>query len=210
MDYSTGGLPVHHQLPELAQTHVHRVSDAIHSPHPLSPPSSPAFSLSQHRVFSNESVLRIRWPKYWRFSISPYNEYSGSISFRIRTIALTIWTLVCRAVSLLFNSACLPDNKHLSDDFSWLCSGLHNAKLNLVHKGESIFTPTFVFNCRMSELLVVKILECLILWKLCLFPLLTLSSCCFFASTGGFIFLETCPDGSVIHAEFIFISCRLA
>ena len=210
MDCSTGGLPVHHQLPELAQTHVHRVSDAIRSPHPLSPPSPPAFSLSQHRVFSNESVLRIRWPKYWRFSISPYDEYSGSVSFRIRTIALTIWTPVCRAVSLLFNSACLPDNKHLSDDFSWLCSGLHNAKLNLVHEGASIFTPTFVFNCRLSELLVVRILECLILWKLCLFPLLTLSSCCFFASTGGFIFLEARPDGNVIHAEFIFIPCRLA
>ena len=81
MDCSTPGLPV--QLPELAQTHVHRVSDDIQPSRPLSSPS-PAFNLSQHQVFFKESVLRIRWPKYWRFSfnISPSNEYSGLISFR--------------------------------------------------------------------------------------------------------------------------------
>ena len=49
MDCSTPGLPVHHQLPELAQTHVHRVSDAIQPSHPLSSPSPPAFNLSQHQ-----------------------------------------------------------------------------------------------------------------------------------------------------------------
>ena len=80
-DCGTPGFPVHHQLPELAQTHVHRVSDAIQPSHPLSSPSPPAFNLSQcsHGLFSNESVLRIRWPKYWSFSfsISPSNEYSG-------------------------------------------------------------------------------------------------------------------------------------
>ena len=76
--------PVHHQLPGLAQTPVHQVSDAIQPSHPLSSPSPPTFNLSQHQVFSNESVLRIRWPKYWNFScsISPYNIYSGLISFR--------------------------------------------------------------------------------------------------------------------------------
>ena len=84
-DCSTPGFPVHHQLPELAQTHVHWVGDAIQPPHPLSSPSPPAFSLPQHRVFSHESVLRIRWPKDWSFSfsISPYKEYSGLISFRM-------------------------------------------------------------------------------------------------------------------------------
>ena len=85
MDCSTPGLPVPHQLPELTQTHVHRISDAIQPSHPLSAPS-PAFNLSQHiRVFSSESVLRIRWPKYWSFSfsISPSNEYSELISFRM-------------------------------------------------------------------------------------------------------------------------------
>ena len=79
------GLPVHHQLPELTQTHVHRVSDAIQPSHPLLSPSPPAFNLSVIRDFSSESVLHIKWPKYWNFSfsISPSNEYSGLISFTI-------------------------------------------------------------------------------------------------------------------------------
>ena len=85
MDGSTPGLPVHHQLPDLAQTHVHRVSDAIQPSHPLSSPSPPAFNLSQHQGLFHESVLCTRWPEYWSFSfsISPSNEYSGLISFRI-------------------------------------------------------------------------------------------------------------------------------
>ena len=85
MDCSTPGFPVHNQLPELTQTHVHRVGDAIQPSHPLSSPSPPVFNLSQHRGLSNESVLHIRWPKFWSFSfsISPSNEYSGLISFRI-------------------------------------------------------------------------------------------------------------------------------
>ena len=82
---SMPGLPVHHQLTELTQIHVHRVGEVIQSSHPLSSPSPPAFNLSQLRVFSNESVLRIRWPKYWTFSfsISPSDEYSVLISFRM-------------------------------------------------------------------------------------------------------------------------------
>ena len=85
MDCSIPGFPVHHQLPKLAQTHVYQVGDAIQPSHPLSSSSPPAFRLSQHMVFSNESVLHIRWPKYWSFSysISPSNEYSGLISFRM-------------------------------------------------------------------------------------------------------------------------------
>ena len=80
-------LPWHHQLPEPTQTHVHWVSDAIQPSHPLSsfrlkivPSIFPSI-----RVFSNESVLYIRWPKYWSFSfsISPFNDYSGLISFRM-------------------------------------------------------------------------------------------------------------------------------
>ena len=84
MDWSTPGLPVHRQLPEFTQTHVHEVSDAIQPSHPL-PSPSPAFNLSQHQVFSNELVVCIRWPKYWsfRFSISLSNEYSGMISIRM-------------------------------------------------------------------------------------------------------------------------------
>ena len=85
MDCSTPGLPVHHQKPELAQTHVHRVSDAIQPSHPLSSPSPLGSIFPSIRVFSNESVLRIRWPKYcsFSFSISASNEYSGLIFFRI-------------------------------------------------------------------------------------------------------------------------------
>ena len=87
MDCSLLGFSVHYQLPELAQTHVHRVGDAIQPswmvvcrPLLLLPSIFPSI-----RVFSNESVFHIRWPKYWSssFSISPSNEYSGLISFRI-------------------------------------------------------------------------------------------------------------------------------
>ena len=84
MDYNTPDFPVHHQLLELAQTHVHQVSDAIQPSHPPSAPSPPDFNLFSIRVFSHESVLHIRWPKYWSFSfnISPSNKYSGLFSFR--------------------------------------------------------------------------------------------------------------------------------
>ena len=85
MNHSTPGLPVHHQLPELSQTHVHWIGDAIQPFHPLSSPSLPAFIFPSIRVFSDESALRIRWPNYWSFSfnINPSNEYSGLISFRM-------------------------------------------------------------------------------------------------------------------------------
>ena len=77
------GLPVHHQLPEPPQTHVHRVGKTIQPSGPLSSPSPPALNLSQHQGLFRESFLCIRWPKYWSFSISPSNEYSGLISFSI-------------------------------------------------------------------------------------------------------------------------------
>ena len=79
------GFPVLHYLLELAQTPVHWVGDAIQPSHPLSSASSPALHLSQHQGLASESALHIRWPKYWSFSfsISPSNEYSGLISFRM-------------------------------------------------------------------------------------------------------------------------------
>ena len=134
--------------PELAQTHVHPVGDAIHPSHPLSSPSPPALSLSQHQVFSSESALCIWWSEYWSFSfsISSSNEHPGLISFRmdwldllavqgtlksllqhhsskasilshsaffflygppltsiLDYIVFTIWTLVGKVMSLLFN-----------------------------------------------------------------------------------------------------------
>ena len=84
MNHSTPGLPVHHQLLEFTQTQVHRVSDAIQPSHPVVPFSSCPQSLPAS-VFSNESTLPMRWPKYWSFSfsISSSNEHSGLISFRM-------------------------------------------------------------------------------------------------------------------------------
>ena len=85
MNCSTPGLPVHHQLLEFTQTHVHRVSDAIQPSHPLSSPSLLLPIPPSIRVFYNESTLHMRWPKYWSFSfnISPSNEHPGLISFRM-------------------------------------------------------------------------------------------------------------------------------
>ena len=82
MNHSTPGLPVHHQLLEFTQTHVHRVSDAIQLSHPLSSPSSLPQIPPSIRVFSSESTLRMRWSKYWSFSFSiiPPKEIPGLIS----------------------------------------------------------------------------------------------------------------------------------
>ena len=88
MECSALGFPVLLCLPEFAQSHSAWVSDAIQPSHALSSPSPSIFpSIS---IFSNESDLRIRWPKYWRFSfsISPSNEYSRLISFRMDWLAL--------------------------------------------------------------------------------------------------------------------------
>ena len=85
MNRSTPGFPVHHQLPEFTQTHVHQISDAIQHlilcrPLLLLPPIPPSI-----RVFSNEATLGMRWPKYWSFSFSiiPSKEHPGLISFRM-------------------------------------------------------------------------------------------------------------------------------
>ena len=85
MNYSTPGLPVHHQLPEFTQTHVHWVGDAIQPLILCCPLLLPPSIFPSIRVFSNQSVLYIRWPKYWSFSfnIRPSNEYSALISIRI-------------------------------------------------------------------------------------------------------------------------------
>ena len=85
MDCTTPGFPVHHQLPELAQIHVHQVGDAIQPSLSLSSPSPPALNPSQDQSLSNELTLHMRWPKYWSFSFSiiPSKEIPGLISFRM-------------------------------------------------------------------------------------------------------------------------------
>ena len=90
MNRSTPGLPVHHQLPEFTQTHVHRVSDAIQPSHLLSSHSLPAPNPSQHQSLFQWSALRMRWPKYWSFSFSiiPSKEIPGLISFRMDRLDL--------------------------------------------------------------------------------------------------------------------------
>ena len=90
MDCNTPGFPVHHHLPEFAQTHAHWVGDAIQPSHPLSSPSPPTFNLSQYQGLFQWVSSSHQGPKYWSFSfsISPSNEYSGLISFRIHWLNL--------------------------------------------------------------------------------------------------------------------------
>ena len=123
---STPGLPVHHQLPEFTQTHVHRVGDAIQPSHPLLFPFPPAPNPPSIRVFFSESTLHIRWPKYWSFSFSiiPSKEIPGLISFRIDWLDLlavqgTLKNLQHRSskVSILQRSAFLtvqPSHPYLT------------------------------------------------------------------------------------------------
>ena len=125
MNRGMPGLPVHHHLPEFTQTHVHRVSDAIQLSHPLWSPSLPTLNLSSVRVFSNESVLHIRWPKYWSFSfsISPSNEYSRLISFRMDWLDLL-------AVQGTLESSPTPQFKSIN---SSALSFLHSPTLTSIH-----------------------------------------------------------------------------
>ena len=89
MDCSTPSFPIHHQLLELTQTHVHQVGDAIQPSYPLLFPSLLPSVFPNIRGFSNESAFPIRWPKYWSFSfsISPSNEYSGLISLQFKGLS---------------------------------------------------------------------------------------------------------------------------
>ena len=124
MDYSMPGFPVYHQLLEFAQTHVHRVSDAIQPSHPLSRPSLPSIFPSIG-VFSNGSAFHIRGPKCWSFSfsISPSNEYSGLISFRMDWLDLL-------AVQGTLKSLPTPQFKSIN---SSALSFLHSPTLTSIH-----------------------------------------------------------------------------
>ena len=127
MNHSTPGLPVHHQLPESTQTHVHRVGDAIQPSHPLS--SLPCRLLPSVfpsiRVFCNESALRIRWPQYWSFSfnISPSSEHPGLMSFRMEWLSLL-------AVQGTLETSLTPQFKSIN---SSALSFLHSPTLTSIH-----------------------------------------------------------------------------
>ena len=113
MNHSTPGLPVHHKLPEFTQTHLHWVSDVIQPSHPLSSPSPPAPNPSQHQgLFSNESTLRMRWPKYqsFSFSISPSNEHQDW-----SPLGWTGWiSLQSKGLSRVFSSTTVQKHQFFS------------------------------------------------------------------------------------------------
>ena len=85
MDCSTPGLPVHHQLPESTQTHVHWISDAIQPSHPLSSPSPPTFNLSQHQGLFKwvSSSCQVATVLEFQLQHQSFHEHSGLISFRM-------------------------------------------------------------------------------------------------------------------------------
>ena len=101
MDCSARGFSVHHQLSELAQTQVHQVSNAIQPSHPLSSHSPPAFNLSQHQGLFQGVSSSHQVPTYWSFSfsISPSNEHSGLICFRIDWFHLILVQCTLRVLS---------------------------------------------------------------------------------------------------------------
>ena len=125
MDWSPPGFPVLHHLPELAQTDIHWVIDA-NQPFSFSViPFSSCFQSPSIRVFSNESALCIRWPKYWSFSfnISPSNEYSGLIPFKMDWLDLL-------AVQRTLKSSPTPQFKGIN---SSVLSFLYSPTLTSIH-----------------------------------------------------------------------------
>ena len=125
MNRSMPGLPVHHQLPESTQTHVHRVSDAIQQYFPLLSPSPPALNLSQHQGLFKWVSSSHQVTKYWRFSfsISPSSEHPGLISFRMDWLDLL-------AVQGTLKTSPTPQFKSIN--FSVL-SFLHSPTLTSIH-----------------------------------------------------------------------------
>ena len=116
MDFSKPGFPVHHQRPELTQTHICQISDAIQPSRPLSSPLLPPSIFPSIRVFSSESALCITWPKYWSFSfsISPSNEYSGLIFFRIDWMI----SLLSKGLSRVFSNTTAQKHQFFSTQLS--------------------------------------------------------------------------------------------
>ena len=137
MDCSTPGFPVLHHLLEFAQTHVHGVGDAIQPSHPLSSPSSPAFSLSQYQVLFQWVCSSHQVPKYWSFSISPSNEYS-----RLFPLGLTGLILQSKGLSRVFSSTWSP--AQFESINSWVLSLLYDPTLTSIADYGKAIALTFV------------------------------------------------------------------
>ena len=115
LDHSTPGFPVHHQLLELTQTHVQEsmmASNQLILCHPLLLPPSVFPSI---RVFSNESVLCIKWPKFWSFSfsISPSNEYLGLISLQSKGLSRVFSNTTVQKHQFFGTQLSLWSNSHI-------------------------------------------------------------------------------------------------
>ena len=148
MDCSTLGFPVHHQLQELAQTHVHRICDAIQPSHPLSSPSPPAFNLSQHQglfKWLSSSHQVAKGLESFSFSISPSNEYSGLISFKTDWVDL-----------LAFQGTLKSLLQHHNSKASVLrCSAFFIVQLSYPYMitGKTIALTRWTFVCKVMSLL---------------------------------------------------------
>ena len=126
MDCSTPGFPVHHQLLSLLKLISIVLVMSSNRLIPCCPLLLPPSIFPSIRVFSNESVLHIRWPKYWSFSISPSNEYSGLISFRIDWFDL----LVVQGLSRVYSNTTVQKHQFFSTQLSlWSNSHIHTRLL---------------------------------------------------------------------------------
>ena len=141
--------PCHHQILEITQTHVHRVSDAIQPSHPLSSPSPPSPTPPSIRVFPNESALRIRWPKYWSFSFSiiPSKEIPGLI-FRMDCLDLlaiqgTLKSLLTTVQKHQFFGAQLSSqsNSHIHTYLPFIQQSILSISISI-----SIYLYIYIFN----------------------------------------------------------------
>ena len=112
--------PCSSPTPGVYQTHVHQVGDAIQPSHSLSSPSPPAPNPTQHQSFSNESALRMRWPKYWSFSlsISPSKENPGLVSFRMDWFDL----LESKGLSRVFSNTTVQKHQFFGTQLSSQCN----------------------------------------------------------------------------------------
>ena len=145
MDYSMTGFPVLYHLLELALTHVHWVGDTIQPSHPLCCPLLLPSIFPSIRVFSNESVLHIRWTKYWSFSLSPCNEYSGLISLMI----LWFHLLASKGLSRVFSNTTVQKHQFFSTQLSSIVQLSHPYMTN----GKTIALTKWTFAGKVMSLL---------------------------------------------------------